>query len=353
MNEETPKKESIFSSTLVSPLFLFICFLTTLVILVFVIFSWTKIFTPNERKVPLKHLTAEKIKEFGGDPIKVNVGLYIENFDKFDINNDDFIFSGILTFEFDPSLISLDSLKKSSFDRGEILYISAPTTKLSHERLFARYNVKIKFSGSLDYAWFPFEDHLLQIILEDKMLSPRELVFVTNNSDFIAPDMGSVGWHQFDRSAEAGYLEAPLQDGVIQYPAAVFAINYGRYTNVRNIFTILLPMMMLFFIALFSLIIDPSENFTFVLTIPVTVIAGLISFRFVIEAMSPKVGYFMYSDYFFFLFLFLVFTILLFHTFGSSLGTLTRKLLIVMFNGIVVGFLIYLLSSAATLSRWV
>lgn len=345
---EVTEKKTVFSSTLVSPIFLFICFLITLIILTVIVFRWTQFFSPHEQRVPLQHLTAEKIKEFGGDPIKVNVGLYIENFDKFDINNDEFIFSGILTFEFDPSLISLESLKKVSFDRGEVLYISAPTTQLEHERLFARYNVRIKLSANLDYAWFPFEDHLLQIVLEDKMLSPRDLVFATTNSDFIAPDMGAVGWHQFGRSAEAGYLEAPLQQSVIQYPAAVFAINYGRYTNVRNIFTIIFPMLMLFFIALFSLIIDPRENFTFVLTIPVTVIAGLISFRFIIEAMSPKVGYFLYSDYFFFLFLFLVFSILLFHTFGSKLGGFIRKLLIIMFNVIVVVFLIYLLSSAAT-----
>src|SRR5205085_4826973 len=122
------------------------------------------------------------------------------------------------------------------------------------------------------------------------------------------------GWHKFNAHAHAGYLEERLQQEAFRYPAAVFSIDYGRYTNVRNIFMILLPMLLLFFIALFSLIINPRDNFTFVLTIPVSAIAGLISFRFVVEAMSPKVGYFMYSDYFFVLFLVLVFAILIFHT---------------------------------------
>jgi hypothetical protein len=350
--EETPQTTPEKSEVLVSPLFFFICILTTMAFLILLVYRWTSYFTPNEKPAPLHYLTTEKRKEFGGDPATVKVGLYINDFYKFDMNNDEFIFNGILTYEFDPSLISLRTIDSASFDRGDILYSSPATTYLKNSRMFARYDMRVKVSSNLDYAWFPFEDHRLSILLIDKTLTPTDLIFQTSDATFTAPDMNAVGWHKFGSKAEAGYLDAPLGHGQIQYPAVLFTVDYGRYINVRNIVTIMFPMLLLFFVALFSLILDPKDNFTYVLTIPVQTIAGLIAFRFVIESISPKVGYFMYSDYFFFFFLFLMFSILLFHTIGSNLGSFPRKVAIIIFNIIIALVLLYFLSSAAPFVTW-
>lgn len=330
---------------LVSPLFLFGCFFTTFFLMAVLIYRMTLVFTFGEKPIDMRILTPEKIKEFGGNPAIVHVSLYIQDFYKFDMNNDEFIFNGVLSYEFDPSLISLTSLEKTVLDRGEILHKSAPISRIEHGHIIAKYNVQMKIYGFLEHKWFPFDDHRVSIVFINKAFAPDQLVFKTSSSNFSAPDMSSIGWHKFNSDAQAGYMDISSKGEVMHHPAVLFTIDYGRYKSVRGSFIIILPMLILFFTALFSLIVDPTKNFTFVITMPMTTIAGLITYRFVIESLSPKaIGYFMYSDYFFLFFLTLMFTILLFHAFASHTRIVFRKILILVFNAGVILFTLYLFS---------
>lgn len=322
------------SRTIVSPFFLFGCTLLTLISIAFILHRLSGL-AYHEQPIVLQPAT-----QATGTP--VTVGLYIDNFDKFNVIAEEFILNGLLTFEFEEKKVTPEQLNQITFARAKVLHRSEPAISTEHGRTRVHYQVRVQLFEDLDFAWFPFEDHQLSIMLVDRSMKSDGLLFTTDLKNFTVPETDVKGWHKFNTHTQTGYLEEHLNAEVIRYPAAVFSIDYGRYTNIRNIFMILLPMLLLFFIALFSLIIDPRNNFTFVLTIPVSAIVGLISFRFVVEAMSPKVGYFMYSDYFFVLFLSLVFAILIFHTFGYSIGSLVRKVMIVLFDLIVILFCFFM-----------
>lgn len=331
-----------FSRTLVNPLFLFVCTLMTMGALMVVLYYMSGL-AYNEQPIALHHVTSQQLQEVKGNPARVDVGLYIDSFDTFDMISDKFIFNGILTFVFDARQVTLKELEKITIAHGKFLYRSDPIVFSEHDRTTAHYHIRAQCAGNLNYAWYPLEDHRLSIVFVDANVTVHDLVFTINKTDFIAPEMDTQGWHKFATIADAGYLETLVKQHAIQSPAVVFAIEYGQYSNLRNMMTILLPMLLLFVVALFSIIIDPADGFTFALTIPVQVIAGFIAFRFVVESMSPKVGYFMYSDYFFLFFLFLTFIILIFNTLGIGFGSLARKIMIVLFYAIIVLFLILLL----------
>ncbi len=320
------------SRTIVSPLFLFGSTFITLALIAFILYRLSAL-AYHEQAIILHPAPQHLVQQ---EP--VTVGLYIDNFDKFDMAREEFIFNGLLTFEFDEKQNLLEQIKGVTFARAKELYRSEPAISTTQGRTHVHYQVRVELFENLDFSWFPFEDHQISIMLIERSLQPHGLQLITDAKNFTVPEMDIKGWHKFSLHAHAGYFEERLRNEILSYPAALFSIDYGRYTNVRNIFMILLPMLLLFFTALFSLIINPKNNFTFVLTIPISAIAGLISFRFVVESMSPKVGYFMYSDYFFVLFLSLIFGILIFHTFGYHVGAFARKIIIMVFDLIVILF---------------
>lgn len=339
-------KQPILGPRRISPLFLFALIALTTVLLTAIIINWTNVFASVDQEVPLQYITAKKIA--GRDPIPVAVGLRINNFELFDMNNDKFIFDGVLSFEFDPSLVSLNTLEQVSFNNGKILQISTPTTQLISGKLFARYNIKVQFTNYISYKLFPMDDHRLSIILVLKNVSPDEIIFNSQNSNFvIGQDMNFSGWNKSAQNVETGYLEETLDqydtNKTINYPAAVFSIDYGRKSNIRNTITIIFPMLALFFIALFSLILDRERELSLILSISTQSIVGLIAFRFVMENLSPKVGYFLYADYFFFFFLSLMFCVLLVNMIGDHISFFGRKLLILLLNMTIVLFFLYLL----------
>lgn len=337
---------SPIKSNRISPVFLFIVLGITTTLLTAIIINWTSVFMSVDQPVPIQYITAKKIA--GRDPIPVQVSLRINNFETFDMNNDKFIFDGVLSFEFDPSLISLNTLEQISFNNGKILSISAPTTQMIGDKLFARYSIKVQFTNYISYKMFPMDDHRISIILVQKNVSPDEIIFISNNANFVVgQDMNFAGWNNSGQNVETGYLEEGLdqydKNKNLSYPAAVFSIDYGRKANIRNTLTIIFPMLALFFIALFSLTLDRDKELNLILSTSTQSIVGLVAFRFVMESLSPKVGYFLYADYFFFLFLFLMFCVLLINMIGDHLNIWGRKILIILLNAIIVLFFLYLL----------
>ena len=335
---------------LVSSLYIFSWMAATSLCLSYFIYRNTSTFFSSDRPIHISHITLEKKKEFGGAPAVVRVGLTISEFRVFKMAQNEFVFDGVLWFKFDPSHISLATLGQFSFDRGEIIYQSKPTTFLQNGNLFARYDIQVKFLTPLSYREFPLDDHQIVIALTYKNLSPSDLTFVVRDGDFVLiPNMESVGWGEYEHFAEAGYLSVGYSetdpDQKLNYPSVLFTIDYGRQGNVRNSMIILFPMLLLFFISLFSLILDREKWFTTVISLPTQTIAGLVGYRFVMEAMSPTVGYFMYSDYFFFLFLALMFCVLLIHSVATHISVLVRQLIIAGFNGVIIAFSAYLLWS--------
>lgn len=264
-------------------------------------------FVTQEPEINVVPVTPQQIKEWGSVPTRVTVGLYINNFPTLDFVNNDFVFDGILWFEFDPALISLNTVSKFSLERGDILSISEPYTQMLDNKFFARYSLRARFKADLAYQLFPFDDHRLDIILVNRTIQPSEMIFRSYVSFFvISPSLHVTGWEISDTAVRTGMTQSVLDkyesQKLVSYPRAIFSINLRR-SGVRNLLLILLPLFMIYFITLFSFAFDPKTHSGTIFGLASAGVSTLLGYRFVIEGMSPKVGYFVFSDRLFILFL--------------------------------------------------
>ena len=304
------------------------------------------IFRAFDQMPELHPITPEKITEWGGFSGVVNVGLYIDEFQRFSMVGNQFVLDGILWFKFDPGVVSLDTLQKFSFDNGTILYRSPADTKVDKGKLVVRYNIRVQFSSNLDYKEFPMDDHRISLALVNRFLEPSEVIFKSTQREFtIEPDMSFKGWQEVDKDVETGYIDAhldPLDDSqVVIYPAIIFSINYSR-ASIRYTLSILLPLAIMFFLTLFSL----SLTMRAALPIAGGGITAILAYRFVIENLSPRVGYFMASDFIFFLFLGTALGVFILNV-AESLGKITlssqaKLAILTLFHLLIVGSILYL-----------
>lgn len=260
-----------------------------------------------DKSPELASITPAVAAQLGGNPSVVNVGLYIMDYADFDMIGNKFTFSAVLWFLFDPSTISLDTLSKFSFQKGQIISVSAPSTRLVGGKLLARYNVRVTVKTNLSYALFPFESHVLHIVVDNNYVTPGEVKFKSSSGDFgIASEVATTGWKLTGVKVDSGYSVAQLgnskSENDIYHPRLVFSLSYA-HTGVRQPLTILLPLLLIFYMAIFSLSMDPETNYGSMLALSSGGVTGLLAYRFVIENLAPKVGYFMLSDYIFFLLL--------------------------------------------------
>lgn len=286
----------------VSPVFQVILILLSSLIIAYATLNRLTRFVSRDEAPLIKSVTPKQLLQFGGFPGIVSIGLYISEFQKFDVIGNDFIFSGTIWFKFNPGIVSLGTIEKFNFERGEILSRSAADTELENDQIVAQYRIRIRFSSALNYQDFPFDDHRIFLILTHPFVSPDEILFESNQSQFIVqPKVKTAGWEFLDKSVQTGFNTAQLDPynttKTVYYPTAVFAMDYERY-GIRYTLTLLLPLLIIFFLSAFSLSISEFGPKVSISSGGVTVI---LAYRFVIENMSPVVGYFMISDFIFFL----------------------------------------------------
>ncbi len=168
-----------------------------------------------------------------------------------------------------------------------------------------------RYWGTLSYpmnlADFPSDSHPLQIkivavgkdaldidfsVLEDK----------TGMSDVLTvTDWEVDSWNIFTEKIDIG-SNLPILPGV------VFEFEASRLVNFYVI-KVLIPLIMIVFISLIVLFIDPSHigpKFS----IAITAILTLIAYRFLLGSLLPKISYLTHMDYFLFGSMFLVFAVL-------------------------------------------
>lgn len=311
-----------------------------------------RLFRPLEQWPEVKSIVPEKLKEWGGEPVAVDVGFYLTNWHLFDEVKSDFIVDGVVWFQFDPALISLDTIEKFSFEKGEILGKSEPSTKLIDKKLFVEYKIRLRFTSTLNQQFFPLDDHHVYMTLVNTYVSPTELIFQAYKSDFtISKQIYIPGWHLIDRSVRAGYEEGYFSKfdtrKVIRYPEVVFMLDFGR-SGFSLIFLIFLPFFLIFFISIFWFGFEPDKT-TNIMSLTTGALASLIAYRFVIQNMTPKVSYFLLSDHIFTFFLALSFTSFVIALVWIRQGTMSlamirmRGIAFISFHLLFIGVWYYLL----------
>ncbi len=240
-----------------------------------------------------------------GDIAAVNTiktGLHINHFEQFDMVKGDFLFTGIVWFELSSGAFDIAKLSKFTIEKGEILSKSEPITERTQNSLLVRYNIRARFRSTLNYDLFPFDDHRVFIIFSHKHL-PNEIFLHSSDKLFIIkPDSSLLGWQQLGKKVVNGYTRSQIDPAdetkTIYNPSIIFSIDYKRY-SMRYMLAILFTLRIIFFIALYSFCLEMAGA----IRLSVGSITGILAYRYVIDRLSPSVGYFIYSDWMFYVFL--------------------------------------------------
>ncbi len=265
---------------------------------------------------PIPHIdiNMEQIKQARFFTVRVNTGLFIKNIPVFEEIKNLFRIDAIIWFEFDPSAIMLETVEKFSFDNGKILSKSPPNIKVGGEKIFVKYDITFEVKTDLRYYRFPFDDHRLSMVLANNLVTPDEMVFIVEKPAFrIAENIFVSNWVIYDSNVHFGYTFVTLDQvkkTEIVTPKALFMINFVK-ASMRDIFIVFLPIFAACFLALFSFLLsifDVKTRFG----LATSGLTALLGYRFVIERLMPKVGYFTTTDEVYLFLLLFIFSIFAF-----------------------------------------
>ena len=124
----------------------------------------------------------EDVKQLASN---VSVGLRINNFPTFSFEQNQFMMDAFVWFRFPVGSESIDTIEKFDFQYGQITYKSLPMVKLLETDVVVTYQVKVDFKAYLKYKDFPLGDHRLNIILDNRSVTPNELCFNCELSNFV------------------------------------------------------------------------------------------------------------------------------------------------------------------------
>lgn len=294
---------------------------------------------------PIYSLTPAQLAKFGGTPAEVKIGMYVRDVPKFDPVHSDFVLDVVIWFIFDPRLVSFDRLKNFYFEQGEVLYKSEPKISIKGDDLFVRFDMRLRFNATFDYREFPFDDHRLNLALVHDGFTPAEAWFdATRNNLEINPLMSILGWRCFDWRVSSGFTPQRFAAKMLRgtesfFPTIVFSFDFER-VGIRHVISIFIPLLLILFIALFTFSIDPyGKNASNIVTLSATTVTALIAYRFVIETMSPGVGYLLMSDYVFLAFLIVACLIFFLNVFWATASRAHKTLVVALVHlGIITTF---------------
>lgn len=339
--------ETNFRSTAqpVSPVFQIIFIAISSIAILYSINRGLERYLIKEPEPPINIFTPESVKEFGNFPEEITVGLYIDEFHTFDMVRGIFVFSGIVWFLVNPAIVTLETLNQFNFEQGTILSRGNPKTVILNKNLLIQFPVKIEIKNNLNYSHFPIDDHRVYFILNNTLMSPSNIIFYSSQREFVVkPTVHTFGWEILDTMVTVGYDQSVIdqydEHKTFRYLRAIFAIDFARY-GMRYILSILLPMLFVFYLVLFCFSISDRTR----ITLAAGGITAILAYRFVIETLSPSVGYFMLSDYLFFLFLgvsFAIFFSVSIEGFYIRIPLLYKKIIIILLHTTIVVSIGYL-----------
>jgi hypothetical protein len=238
----------------------------------------------------------------------VRTGMRITDFLKFDAIKNEYVVNAIVWFVYNPQKISTEKVGLFSFTKGEIIKKSDPTITLVDNGLtMAQYHIRVQFSSIPNYARFPLDDHYVYLNLTNTSVDPRTVLFTADQADYsVSHNVYTPGWRMVEHTVRSGYATEQLTaHHTIQQPKISFSMGLSKQ-DYRQLLLIILPLLLIFYCGIFAFSIkDPSLAMTVILAS----IAGLIAYSFVIQTLSPVVGYLMLSDHLFLLFLGAIFSI--------------------------------------------
>lgn len=265
-------------------------------------------FHPVDSKPFVKEITPALLTQWKTtDPIHVKTGMSITDFLKFDAIKNEYIVNAIIWFTFNPKQVPLKDIEAFSFTKGDIIKKSEPILIEAGNLTTVQYHIRIQFGTIPNYKRFPLDDHYMYLNVTNTAVNPKQVIFDLTPEDFtLSPNLYVPGWSIVQHKGLTGYSAtqiSPTQEVIL--PKMSYSIGLSKQ-DYRQLLLILLPLLLIFYFGIFAFSI---KDITLAITLVLASVAGLIAYSFVIQTLSPTVGYLMLSDYIFLLFLAIIFII--------------------------------------------
>lgn len=269
----------------------------------------------------------------------VLTGLFIRNFLEFDVLKNNFVADAYVWFEFDPALLASKIIDDFFFGKATIEHKSTPYTYSINNKTFIGYNIQIRFQTNLNYKAFPIDNHRIYLTLNNAALATNHAFLNTPSNTFqVADTVYASGWSYKNKAVTSGLhisILDPQSQKKLTISRVIFAMDFMNESFKRFIL-ITLPLFVIFFLALFTLSMNPIKQYETVVSIPAAMMSALVAYSFVIESSSPKVAYFMLSDMIFNLFLVLNLMIFLLDAICIKYLLAYRGFLVIFFHAILI-----------------
>lgn len=287
--------------------------------------------------------SSEVIDQLKKNKRLVHTHLSITDNPQLDILNDKFKLFGRVFFTYDPKSVSRELIGRFDIKKGELIKEDVIYIPQEGGLESAHYKIKINSILDLDYHTYPVDDHTIAFALVNEFAKNNELFYVAENSDFhIDKDIAMSRWREISKEVDTGFLQQFFLFGELQYPAILYKINYV-YCAMREAGIILLPLFLLFFLSMLMLSLNPETKHELMIKECSASIVGLMAYLYVIQLISPRVSYFMLSDYLFFLFLLTIFINLVLVIFIKRIPARWLKYIIIGLYLWVLAFCVYFL----------
>jgi len=231
--------------------------------------------------------SAMAVSNSPGNPVNVQVGVWLVNVEKVDLSANSYRLDFYLWFRFNPSEISLEEVKDFEFING------APTkyeVSVNENEGYLEYRVRGDFIKTFDFSQYPFETHELAVEIEHKNLNIGSLFFDEDSTSNIDPDASVAGWG-------LGVFQTSVTEhayGEETFSRFVFSVDLKRPALSSFIKTVL-PVAVITTISLLAFFMAP-QNFAQRITLGVTTLLSATTFHLSLINGIPPTGYLTFAD---------------------------------------------------------
>lgn len=223
---------------------------------------------------------------------EVTAGLHVNSFSQFSFEKNEFCMDAIVWFTFPVGSESLKTVEEFSFQNGRITSKSLPTIKVIDDIVMMSFQTVVEFKTHVSHADYPFGVHRLTLCLENRRVTPNELCFTSSIDLFeLAEDIVTPNWRPLNetQTATTGAVRSFLHEKNtaydITYPAVLFTIEFAS-ASTRDLMGLYFPLIILFLICLFALLVDIRED-ALRTNIIIGALPTLVLFRLVINTTAP------------------------------------------------------------------
>lgn len=264
----------------------------------FIFYLRNKNFLSSDKKPILWSLENLSIRNRTHKLPIVKTGLIIQSFPIFDVRNNRFVMNCTVWYKFNKSLVALENIEKFNFLNAIKISKSMSQLNIVGDDFFVQYQVQVEFFVPLDQHYFPLNDHSIYIVIYNTELTADEVIFhCEHDSIIMGKNIQINDWRFVDSQAEAGFdfLNSNTLKNEIPHPKIIYTVNVKK-SGLRKVAQVIFPIVLIFLISSSVMLIGDLTKTSF-LSISIGCLTGILAYRYVINNLSPNVGYFTLAEY--------------------------------------------------------